>query len=98
MIKRFRAHSLYLLIFLSGVVGLGYEMAWTRMLAVSLRHEIASVLAVVSAFFGGLALGSWSLDGPVRRSPRRGLWYAGLEAVIGLWGLVLLWLIPAGGP
>jgi spermidine synthase len=98
MTQRYRIHFLYLFIFLSGVAGLGYEMVWTRVMAISLGHEIASVLAVVSAFFGGLALGSWALDGPVRRSARPGLWYAGLEAVIGLWGLVLLVLIPAGGP
>jgi spermidine synthase len=89
---------LHILIFGSGLAGLGYEMVWTRMLAGSLGHEIASVLAVVSAFFGGLALGSWLLDGPIRRSTRPALWYAGLEALIGLWGLVLLWLLPAGGP
>lgn len=80
-----RSLLLYLLLFGSGFVGLGYELAWTRMLAGSLGHEILSVLAVVSAFFGGLALGAWALDGPIRRSARPGLWYASLEAVIGIW-------------
>ena len=43
---------------LSGFAGLGYEIVWTRMLAVSLGHEIIAVLGVISALFAGLALGS----------------------------------------
>lgn len=89
---------LHLLLFGSGLAGLGYEMVWTRLLTVSLGHEIVSVLAVVSAFFAGFALGSWLLDGPIRRSARPSLWYAGLEASIGVWSLALLALIPALGP
>jgi spermidine synthase len=53
------------------------------------------MLAVVTGFFAGLALGSFLLDGPVSRSRRPGLWYAGLEGLIGLWALVLMWLLPA---
>jgi hypothetical protein len=58
----------YLILFLSGFAGLGYEMVRTRMLAVGLGHEIIAVLAVVSAFFCGMALGAWRLDGVVSRS------------------------------
>ena len=53
---------LYLILFFSGFAGLGYELVWTRMLAVGLGHEIPAVLAVVAAFFCGLALGAWVLD------------------------------------
>ena len=49
----------YALFFISGVAGLGYEILWARMLSAGLGHEIVSVLAVVSAFFSGLALGAW---------------------------------------
>lgn len=85
---------LYVIIFLSGFAGLGYEMVWTRMLGVGLGHEIAAVLAVVAAFFCGMALGSWSLDGFVSRSKQPGQWYAFLELVIGFWSLILILLIP----
>ncbi|MDZ7582439.1 MAG: hypothetical protein U5R30_18105 [Deltaproteobacteria bacterium] len=71
-------------LFLSGVAGLGYEMLWTRMLSVSLGHEFLSALAVVGAFFGGLAIGAWLLDRPVSRSAFPGRWLAVLEALIGL--------------
>jgi spermidine synthase len=90
--------ALYFLFFLSGVAGLGYEILWTRMLAVGLGHEIVSVLAVVSAFFGGLAAGAWLLDRPLSRSAVPEKWYAALEAVIGVWALTLVWLLPALNP
>ena len=38
----------------------GYEIVWTRLFAVGLGHEIPAVLAVVAAFFSGLALGALS--------------------------------------
>ncbi|MBI2924384.1 MAG: fused MFS/spermidine synthase [Verrucomicrobia bacterium] len=85
---------LYAIFCLSGACGLGCQMVWTRLFAFGLGHELPSVLAVVAAFFGGLAVGAWLLDGPVGRSARPGRWYAGLELVIGAWGLVSIALIP----
>ncbi len=84
----------YLIFFLSGVAGLGYEIVWTRMFAVGLGHEMPGVLAVLAAFFAGFALGAWGLDGRVSRSRAPGRWYAALELVIGLWGFVSIALIP----
>ncbi len=92
-VPRFRAALFYTIFFLSGVAGLGYQMAWSRMFTVGLGHEMPSVLAVVAAFFGGLAIGSWLLDGPVSRSERPGHWYAWLEILIGGWGFVSIFLI-----
>lgn len=86
--------GLYLIVVLSGIAGLGYQMAWSRMLAVSLGHEIVAVLAVVAAFFTGLALGAFVLNDIVRRSARPQLWYAALEFLIGGWALLLVLLIP----
>ena len=94
---RFRIFALYLLLFFSGAVGLGYEMVWTRMLSVSLGHEIIAVLTVVAAFFSGLALGSWVLDRPVSVSKYPGRWYACLELAIGLWSLILAIVFPLAG-
>ena len=91
-------YTLYLLFFLSGAAGLGYELIWTRMLSVVLGHEIVSVLAVVSAFFSGLALGAWSLDRPVSSSGAPGRWYAALELIIGIWALVLIIILPFLNP
>jgi spermidine synthase len=85
----------YFILCLSGFAGLGYEMVWTRMLSVGLGHEIIAVLAVVGAFFCGMALGAWALDGVVSRSLRPGTWYAVVELAIGIWSLILIFLIPS---
>src|ERR1700704_817306 len=81
----------------SGFAGLGYEIVWTRQLSLALGSEMMAVLGAVAGFFAGLALGAFALDGPIRRarSPRTA--YAVLEAVIGLWGLVNVWLLPVAG-
>ncbi len=89
---------IYFVFFLSGVAGLGYEVLWTRMLSVSLGHEIVSVLAVVSAFFSGISLGAWLLDKPVSRSADPANWYAALEIIMGLWALMLVFTLPALNP
>src|SRR5882757_7834029 len=81
----------------SGFAGLGYEIVWTRQLSLALGTDMMAVLGAVAGFFAGLALGAFALDGPIRRarSPRAA--YAVLEAVIGLWGLVNVWLLPVAG-
>lgn len=85
---------IYAIFFLSGAAGLGYQMAWTRMFSVALGHEMPAVLAVVAAFFGGLALGAWLLDATVSRSTKPGHWYVGLELLIGSWGFISMAAIP----
>lgn len=89
---------LYLLFFLSGVAGLGYEILWTRMLSVGLGHEIISMLAVVSAFFSGIALGAWAFDRPVSRSENPACWYAAFELTIGVWATLLVFILPSVTP
>jgi spermidine synthase len=86
---------LYTLFFLSGLCGLAYQMVWSRMFALGLGHELPGVRAVVAAFFGGLAVGAWTLDRRISLSLRPGRWYAGLEILIGLWGLASVFLIPS---
>lgn len=85
---------LHTLLFLSGWAGLGYEMLYTRMLSVGLGHEAAGVLAVVAAFFGGIALGALACHRPLLKTGAPLRWYAVLEIIVGLWALVLLLLIP----
>ncbi|MDF2998473.1 MAG: Spermine synthase [Xanthobacteraceae bacterium] len=82
---------------LSGFAGLGYEIIWTRMLAVSLGHEIVAVLGVIAALFAGIALGSLEPGRRIAGSPEPARWYAGLEIAIGLWALALIPLSPLIG-
>lgn len=76
----------------SGFAGLGYQIVWTQQSALWLGHESAAVLAVVAAFFGGLACGALVLGSRVHRSSRPVRWYAACEAAIGLWSLALAFL------
>ncbi|MET0009806.1 MAG: hypothetical protein ABW109_18230 [Candidatus Thiodiazotropha sp. 6PLUC4] len=78
----------------SGIAGLGYEMIWTRMLTMALGHEMPSVLAVLSAFFIGMALGAWTLHGPIGKTNQPALWYGVLEIVAGLWAMGLVFFLP----
>ena len=88
------------LFFLTGATALGFQLVWARMLANSLGHEMRAVLAVVSTFMGGMAIGAWWLGERIRRSPYPGRWYAGLEAFVGIWAVLVvpknpLLLLPA---
>lgn len=74
----------------SGFAGLGYQIVWTEQCSLWLGHESAGVLAVLAAFFGGLALGGLTLGERVERSAQPVRWYAGCELLIAGWSLLLL--------
>lgn len=82
-----------LLMLASGASALGYQIVWTQQASLWLGHETAAVLAVVAAFFGGLALGALALAPRIGGSPRPARWYAGCELLIGGWSLVLALLM-----
>jgi spermidine synthase len=90
---RLRRAASVALMAVSGCAGLGYQIVWTQQSALWLGHESAAVLAVVTAFFGGIALGALALGARIERSDHPLRWYAACEAVIGVWGLVLLVLM-----
>ncbi len=91
MTRRFPLLSAHAVLVVSGLCGLGCQVLWTRMFALGLGQELPAVLAVVAAFFGGLALGAAGSDALQRRWPGTTLQlYACLEVVIGLW----VWLSP----
>ena len=91
MLQSERGHWASLMLMVaSGFAGLGYQIVWTQQCALWLGHESAAVLAVVAAFFGGLAVGAFVVGGRIERSPHAVRWYAGCELMIALWGLLLL--------
>jgi spermidine synthase len=79
----------------SGFAGMGYQVVWLQQGALWLGHDSAAVLAVVTAFFGGIGLGAVVLARRIATSPRPMRWYAALEFAIGAWGLVLVFAMPA---
>ena len=108
--ERERPHAMALactLMVASGFAGLAYQIVWTQQSTAWLGHESAAVLAVVAAFFGGLALGALTLGSRIERSHSLGFrasarkqafqeparWYAACEIVIGIWSLILAMLL-----
>ena len=77
----------------SGFAALGYQIVWTQQSAIWLGHETPAVLAVVAAFFGGLALGAWLFGTRLARALKPANWYAGFELGIALWSLALAFLM-----
>jgi spermidine synthase len=76
----------------SGFAGLGYQIIWAQQGSLWLGHEAAAVLAVVTAFFGGLAVGALVFGSRIERSKRPVRWYAGCELVVALWSLVWMFV------
>lgn len=89
-----RQHAALPLMLASGFAGLGYQVVWTQQSALWLGHESAAVLAVVAAFFGGLALGALVLGPRIERSLHPVRWYAGCELLIAGWSLALALVLP----
>src|ERR1700752_2893908 len=79
--------------FLSGASGLILELLWTRMLTLVFGSTTLAISTVLTAFMGGLGLG-WYLAGRLAdrlRAPVRA--YALAEAAIGVYALLVPWVI-----
>ncbi|HEX7450781.1 MAG TPA: hypothetical protein VF294_00770, partial [Polyangiaceae bacterium] len=85
-----RGRASLLMMTASGFAGLGYQIVWTEQCSMWLGHESAAVLAVLAAFFGGLAVGGLVFGPRIERSPRPVRWYAACELLIASWSLLLL--------
>jgi len=87
---------IYLLFFLSGAAGLIYEIVWIRYLVLIFGSTTNSIVAVIAAFLGGLAIGSLTFGKFVDNSNGKKLLkvYSNLEILIGLFSLLTLFLIP----
>ena len=91
--KRENITTLFALIFfLSGAAALGCQVVWAKAFAATLGSEWPSVLAVVTAFMSGMAIGNFLF---MRLQSGGVKWYAALEVALGLWTWTTAWLIPA---
>jgi spermidine synthase len=77
------------LFFVSGISGLLYEVAWTRMLTLMFGDTVLAVSIVLAAFMAGLALGSFWSGRRIDQQRQVLRIYAVLEAGIGLTALLL---------
>ena len=90
---------IFLFFFVSGATGLIYEVVWTRLLTLVMGNTHYSIATVLTAFMGGLALGSYAGGRMIDRrflSPL--IAYAFLELGIGLYCLVIPGLIDLAFP
>jgi spermidine synthase len=79
----------------SGCAALIYEIVWYQMLQLAVGSTAVSMGFLLAAFMGGLGLGSILWPRMVRYAKVHPLRvYAGLEAGIGILGLLVLWGIP----
>ena len=87
------ARWLFVAFFLSGAASLGYELVWTRLLSLALGSERLAVSGVLLGFFGGMALGSFLLDKPIRACTRPAVWFVGLECFAAVYAVAAPFLI-----
>ncbi|WP_197356107.1 fused MFS/spermidine synthase [Aureliella helgolandensis] len=78
----------YCIFFFSGLAALVYEVSWNRQLGVLFGHTSHTAAVVLTAYFGGMAIG-YALGGKLanRINPFRG--YAVCEILAGGWALLV---------
>lgn len=83
----------FLCFFLSGASSLVFEVIWTRKLTLVFGASTPAISTVLSAFMGGLALGSYVIGKRVDRLKYPLLTYAALEAGVGLFALLVPFIV-----
>ena len=79
----------FLFFFISGSTGLIYEVVWTRLLTLVMGNTHYSIATVLTAFMGGLALGSYTGGRVIDRYFNPLAVYALLEGAIGVFCLMI---------
>ena len=79
----------YAFFFLSGAIGLLYEVVWARMLTQIFGNTTHAIATVLSAFMAGLALGSYGFGRIVDTRRNALLAYGLLEGGVGVYGLLV---------
>jgi spermidine synthase len=98
MTQRLGKMSMFIMFFASGAAGLTYQVVWSRLFNEVFGVSAYAVTAVLAAFLGGLALGSWALGRVADRMPEPLRLYGWLEVGIGLTAVAGTWLLAASDP
>lgn len=96
-IKTYRL--IYLITALSGAAGLIYEITWSRMLVLVFGNSTHSIVAVISAFLGGLAIGSLLISSWTSQKSSKQLLkaYTYIELGIGVSAILTIFVLPYMG-
>jgi predicted membrane-bound spermidine synthase len=89
--------ALVILFIGSGCAALIYEIVWLQMLGLVIGGSAVSLGVLLGTFMGGMCLGSLVFPRFVTRRMHPLLMYGLLEVLIGAFGLLELWLVPAMG-
>ncbi|MDQ7822705.1 MAG: fused MFS/spermidine synthase [Candidatus Eremiobacteraeota bacterium] len=81
--------GIVLFFFLSGALGLVYEVVWTRLLLLIIGSTVYAVSTVLTVFMTGLALGSFFAGKAADRSSRPLFIYGCIEGILGIYMLLL---------
>ncbi len=88
--------NIHICYFVSGALGLAYQVLWLRKLLLVFGSTVHAVSTVLTVFFAGLALGSWLFGKLIDRRPQEGLkWYAWIEVAIGAYAFLTPFLFHA---
>jgi spermidine synthase len=79
---------LSLVFVVSGAAGLIYESIWSRYLSLLVGHSAYAQIIVLVIFLGGMSLGALIVGERSERLRQPLLWYAGVEAAVGVIGLL----------
>jgi spermidine synthase len=94
-----RARPLILIFLLvSGSCGLIYEIVWMKMLTLVIGNTVFSITTVITAFMGGLALGSFLAGRLIDKIKDPLRTYGALEGAIGAYALLLPVLLAGTEP
>lgn len=85
-------YLIYLLFFLSGAAGLIYQQIWVRKLVLIFGNTTYATSSILTAFMGGLALGSYLIGKYVDRVKTPLKLYGYLELGIGASAMLILFL------
>ena len=88
---------LVLMFVASGCAALMYEVVWFQLLSLIVGSSAISLGVLLATFMGGMCIGSLSLSKYVSASRHPLVVYAALELGIGVFGLLVLWLLPTVG-
>jgi len=83
---------LTLVFVVSGAAGLIYESIWSRYLSLLVGHSAYAQIIVLVIFLGGMSLGALLVGQRSERLRQPLLWYAAVETLVGLIGLLFNYL------
>jgi len=88
---------LLLFFFGSGCAALIYQVVWFQMLSLIIGSSAVSIGVLLGTFMGGMCIGSLLLPRFVSKAAHPLRVYGIMESLIGLFGLVLLFMLPVVG-